>query len=129
MAPSLDLDGFLREQNEDPFIVKLGGKEFIVPTDIPWPALQKYSGISEGDINPDTITDILSLVFGKDQYDEMQDAGLNSGSMAEMKLFTGVMSHIGESMMGEEAMGKMMAGATNPTNGTKPRKSKAKRSA
>lgn len=125
--PSLDLDAFLEEQNQDPYVVTLGGKDYIVPSDIPWPALQKYSNLSEKDINAELISDMLSLIFGKDQYAKMQEAGLNSGSMAEMKLFTGVMSHIGESMMGEEAMGKMLAGTTNPTNGTKPRK--AKRSA
>lgn len=127
--PNLDLDSFLQEQNEDPFTVTLGGKDYAVPNDIPWPALQKYSGLQEGDIDPDTITDMLSLIFGKEQYAEMQEAGLKSGGMAEMKLFAGVMTHIGETMMGEDAMGKIMAEATKSrTNGKAPAKPKAKRS-
>lgn len=136
MTPSLDLDQFLEEQNADPFVVTLGGKDYAVPPDIPWPALQKYSGLSESDIAAETITDILSLVFGSEQYAEMRHAGLKSGGMAEIKLFTGVMTHIGETMMGEDAMGKLISEATkaspkNRTNGktpAKPRKSKAKRS-
>lgn len=131
--PNLDLDAFLKEQNEDPYTVTLGGKTFTVPSDLPAFALQRHAGLREKDITPETVSELLSLIFGKSQYEEMQKAGLTPGGVAEMKVFAGVSQHIAKNMVGEEALGKLMdqamASATSQTNGTKkPGKAKAKRS-
>lgn len=128
--PNLDLDAFLKEQNEDPYTVTLGGKEFTVPSDLPAFALQRHAGLREEDITPETVSELLSLIFGKDQYKDMQKAGLTPGGMAEMKVFAGVSQHIATNMVGEEALGKLMSEAMESrTNGQTPaRKPKVKRS-
>lgn len=89
-ARIIDFDAFRAEQNKEPVILKIGGKSYNLPSDLPATVAldliraRKEHGDNE-DMPPDFLASIGQAIFGPDQFTQiMVDHGVTILEMGEL---------------------------------------------
>lgn len=73
-----DFDKFFNEKGKEKVILRLLGKEWILPSSIPAPLMLKIiRNRNEEEANPELIFDMVKDLFGTKQYDALMELGVN----------------------------------------------------
>lgn len=73
-----DFDKFFNEKGKEKVILRLLGKEWILPSSIPAPLMLKIiRNRNEEEANPELIFDMVKDLFGAKQYDALMELGVN----------------------------------------------------
>lgn len=73
-----DFDKFFNEKGKEKVVLRLLGKEWILPSSIPAPLMLKIiRNRNEEEANPELIFDMVKDLFGVKQYDALMELGVN----------------------------------------------------
>lgn len=73
-----DFDKFFNEKGKEKVVLRLLGKEWILPSSIPAPLMLKIiRNRNEEEANPELIFDMVKDLFGAKQYDALMELGVD----------------------------------------------------
>lgn len=73
-----DFDKFFEQQGKEKVILRLLGKEWILPSSLPAPLMLKIiRNRNVEEANPELIFDMLKDLFGQKQYNQLMELGIS----------------------------------------------------